>query len=661
MESLNAQQSQEVEPASAPTRRTGFGPRRATMILLILTLGAAVIRFTRIDHPPLWQDEARTFWRVCGSYRQLLAVLQYDGFGPLHYEFYWLLGQALGNPARLTPFWMRLLPALAGTAMIPAMYLLARQFLLRGPSLVVAAFTACSAYMVAYSRDAKMYMPLWLFCALSMACFLCWLRTRKRLAWMLWVAATMAAAGFHASGLAMLLLQLLSIPAFGWIGWRRMGAFVLGTLLILTGPAGYYYGFSRWAMQVRSEGWNASGLAWIGSPLRGRDPVPLLRGTASAYLCNWEWPNRAPRPPAPKAEGEGVRLGIDPRVFAALTVAITVVGGLALCGLFPWNALTVRKKRSSQSGLSPGRMWVLLVWLTLPAYACYCFSAADPPDPWDWVLSLPGYLGDWWMVAALAVPVFLWGGLWWLCFAESNQERWRKARHLIFLIVALHLAGMLIVEAVIAVRQLLPSAGNVWMPRYLGFIWPAFAMVACGLLMRLPGGPVRWMAVGLLLALNLGQCIAKIAIESSAPIDRMIADLLTAERSGDAVRTYLVDGLPRHEDSVYGSVGKYYSSVQTGEVFSDPSAFLERPLASKLRVQGASSADEARANAAAHTHTQTLIVWDRPLPGRAALDRPHDQAHGTWVLRDERYIAVRQPWDWATVYWLRRMEFTRAR
>ena len=56
---------------------------------------------------------------------------------------------------------LRLLPALAGTFMVPAMYFLARQFLGRRGALLAAAFTAVSAFLNYYSRDAKMYEPTW--------------------------------------------------------------------------------------------------------------------------------------------------------------------------------------------------------------------------------------------------------------------------------------------------------------------------------------------------------------------------------------------------------------------------------------------------------------------------------------------------------------------
>ena len=154
---------------------------------LIILLGGS-LRFAYLTRPCLWGDEALTFGRVASGYQDLLDVLQRDGFVPLHYELYWLIGRFFV----LTPWTMRLVPALAGTLMVPAMYFLARQMLTRQAALAAALLTACSAYMLAYSRDAKMYMDFWLFLTLHIASLLWWLRSGRRVAWLAWVAAGVA-------------------------------------------------------------------------------------------------------------------------------------------------------------------------------------------------------------------------------------------------------------------------------------------------------------------------------------------------------------------------------------------------------------------------------------------------------------------------------------
>ena len=143
--------------------------------VIALTILGGMLRFIRLDHPPLLFDEAATYTRVVGIFRELLDILRYDGFAPLHYELYWLLRKI----TTLTPFMMRLVPAIAGTLMIPAMYFLARQVTSRRVATLAARSTAFSAYLLVYSRDAKMYMHLWLFGALFVASLLWWMRDRE--------------------------------------------------------------------------------------------------------------------------------------------------------------------------------------------------------------------------------------------------------------------------------------------------------------------------------------------------------------------------------------------------------------------------------------------------------------------------------------------------
>ena len=103
-----------------------------------------------------------TYMRISGTYRQLLDRLEEDGFAPLHYELYWVMKQI--HPA-MTPIFMRLVPALCGTLMVPVMYWLAAQLVSRRAAIVTALFTACGAYVLGYSRNSKMYMDFWFFCA----------------------------------------------------------------------------------------------------------------------------------------------------------------------------------------------------------------------------------------------------------------------------------------------------------------------------------------------------------------------------------------------------------------------------------------------------------------------------------------------------------------
>ena len=194
------------------------------LALVLLTILAGVLRFTAIDRPALWGDEAASWRRISGTWQQLTDELRTAGFQPAHYVLTWWIkegfplrytrapesaddaqtapprGRRGGEPltfdgrprdvvvpqsrlvdAKLdpSPLLMRFIPALCGTLMVPAMYFLAQQLVARRTALLVALFTCCSAYQLGYSRDAKMYAQLWCFATLHVGCLLWWLRAYR--------------------------------------------------------------------------------------------------------------------------------------------------------------------------------------------------------------------------------------------------------------------------------------------------------------------------------------------------------------------------------------------------------------------------------------------------------------------------------------------------
>src|SRR5580698_4697263 len=76
-------------PSSAPPLLRPWG---ALLVLIVLTVAGGVIRFSYLDQPALWGDEAKVYWRICGTYGELISVLREDGFVPLHYEMNWVIG-----------------------------------------------------------------------------------------------------------------------------------------------------------------------------------------------------------------------------------------------------------------------------------------------------------------------------------------------------------------------------------------------------------------------------------------------------------------------------------------------------------------------------------------------------------------------------------------
>src|SRR5688572_30829275 len=283
--------SEPTPPEPSPKRRRVYGD---LFIVLGLTMLGGVLRFMLIDRPPLWGDDGFTFMGVCGTFQQMLVALQDWGFAPLHYELLWWIGQQ----TPLTPLMMRLAPAIAGTLMVPAMYWLARELTSRKVALVAALFAATSAYLLNYSRDAKMYMSFWLMCTVNFAALLWWLRARNGVAWWSWVASGVAMLGLNMIGGFVLVIELLavlltrdarwrsvgqSLAAIGWapvliynapytrlfmrFRWPPLVLFVLGFAVMMIGPIGYYGYFNRYVEKIedRFGGLHTGGLGWINS------------------------------------------------------------------------------------------------------------------------------------------------------------------------------------------------------------------------------------------------------------------------------------------------------------------------------------------------------------------------------------------------------------
>ena len=192
----------ETPPPSTLAARPARPLSTATTALLLLAITAvgAALRFVRLDVPTLWGDEVATFGRVIGTFDELMKRLVNEGFVPLHYVAYWALGKLLP----LTPANMRLIPAVTGTLMIPAAFFLARQMTTRRVALLAALLVSVSAYGLIYSRDAKMYMPNWLFVTLATGCLLHHLRSKAWWSWGGWALAGALGAATHATALLML-------------------------------------------------------------------------------------------------------------------------------------------------------------------------------------------------------------------------------------------------------------------------------------------------------------------------------------------------------------------------------------------------------------------------------------------------------------------------
>jgi len=737
----------DAQPQAHSTTPPGVWRRALPwLILLTLTAYAAFARFFWIDRPTLWIDEYATFYRTAGSFEHMMERLERDGFVPLHYLVYWWLAQQV----TMTPFWLRLIPAAAGTLFVPALFLLARQLFNRKVAMLAAALAAASAWGMTYSRDAKMYMHTWLLATLGVALLLMWLRQRGPKQWLwlpAWIVCGAASVWLHATALIVIALYplclLIRLPS---VRWHQPLLLVVGLAAILGGPWWYYTQYNRFiarsgivAVETHAEEedrtrWGHSGLHWVANHNRGQSPAQLTLNSASSFLLGIQWPREGHQDPPPGH--------IQPSAWfkLAASVAVSVVIGLLVIGALPWPR---RWRMPTGHAFDPppgdeadvmqrGSGWravlLLAIWIAGPTYGFYCRSFEGFEPPWHWLADAAALLGGYWfytlggavVVGALgvawrgtaAVAAVLVGGLAATAIAIGIAEggaRWlpeawawldrpwllgpavalalgaawhasgttprRRLQALGW--IALFVAAMLIVlsGAYFVMDELYQRAldkdtdqpwASIWMPRYLGVIFPAVTIAAAGLLARVPTLPLRTAAIVTLIGLNLTQGWARILADTQPPYDRLAADLIAGRAEDSDTRTVLNvpgNGGLRGRWFDGGDVA-YYLAVQTDAEHGERGPDRRELLRTYWARHNLAPSDLAAA-VDQSPQVMRIVVWEAfdhqthadALDGRD----PYLDALGPgWRLVKRQRIAERQFWNWRWLGWYRRSVYEKA-
>jgi hypothetical protein len=211
------------------------------------------------------------------------------------------------------------------------------------------------------------------------------------------------------------------------------------------------------------------------------------------------------------------------------------------------------------------------------------------------------------------------------------------------------------------------------MPRYLGAIWPAFAIAVAVLLCRLPTRPLRYSAIALLVLINLGQFSARVFATSEPPVDRMARDLLEAQPDNATMRTYYRISVGRNGapgNSLLTSMpGVYYLAI-FGQVQSNPQEMLwalfrdqiwdkfKRWPRFPVPLEPFIASDASRS-----PQLKRIVVWDKlDGGGRAPIDmndKLGERLGTTWKRTAEQIYRVRDHWTWRELFTVRRREYAR--
>ncbi len=713
--------SAEAVPLGSPVPAATSGPGRWHYVALvaIILLGAA-LRFAWLDRPVLWGDEAATWARTCGTFQEMLDNNRGDSFVPLHYELYWAMGKAW----KMTPWRMRLVPAIAGTLMVPAMYFLARQLVRSRVALLVALLTAVSAFMLNYSRDAKMYMHFWLFLTLHMAFLLWWLRGAGGIGWWAWVACGVAAVGLHSLGWLLVPVELVILLTCrgGLTGRRQLvrGAlFAMGLAIMAVGPVCYYQYYNHWAGRSDNFGpgfgrppsgpWIPSGITWIEQQNRDKTDLQLVRDSATALLYGYSRAEEETGPGEPE-----IPAWIVNTAWGSLAGIVLIL----LLGILRWP-------RASRETLVTDPPWQLTLWLTFwlvfPVYGLfYCRSVPYPLAPHHWLVGIARFVGwnatwalpiclgliliarsrqravgmlAWLLVMLLACVLALsvWKGeaQWYLELMDLGGRPWiiigltsvalamtwssmagpeRRRRVIKLAVVALVVLGLC--EGTWWLWEMLrPSAGrmgadwqSIWMPRYVGVVWPAVTITMALIIGRLPSRFPQVIVITALCALNLGQHIAHVYMDNEPRLDLMAHDMVQGIQRDD-MKVYVRDrgriAAPAMA-SVSDNVGRYYLAMRLGGTYS-PREMHKGSTESMITINRPFSSGAVAAEMRSSKAINRIVLWDKLSAASGENATEIQQAMGAdWVLRGQWTQEIWRHWNWQHIDTLRRLEFVRA-
>jgi 4-amino-4-deoxy-L-arabinose transferase-like glycosyltransferase len=700
-------ESNHSAPAGSPPRQRRWSARSDLKLLVLLTLLAAALRLVMLNVPTLEYDEAATYSRVTGTFHQMLDILRADGFTPLFYELYWVMAKALP----LNPWVMRLPEAIAGIAMVPAIFFLARELTPdRRVALLSAGLAACSSYLLIFSRFAKMYMPLWMLATLFITCVLWWMRSTgrtARVAWLAWVAAAVAMNGLQALGTVVVAIALLIVITHPQVTWNKFLFAICGLAISLCGIGVHYACFNQWAPRVQGAqtGWQESGLTWIQRRNANLAKPYLMFDTATTFLFSY----RGPRPP----------IGPPRRVVIPVIILSALIGALLIAAMLPHRRRDDPAEDVSTAADVPrhrGGLWIA-AWVLLPAYGFYCVSFADALSPAGLMLAWLAMLGGWWLLlvpAAVAIgilaardaraalagrilfPLFVLAPLLfsvpeqWLDPLQFPIEHWIASTLTPRLAAGAALAALtalvaswraistrparqrflthaaLLIALCCAIWLAARGAGHdVWNTRYLGIMLPAVLIGIAMLIERLPVALLRQIAVGLLIVPNLVQFALHLTAQSNPPLDWIAMDVARARSSSGRVRTILALSSLDPDDTglegrggLFDFPGKYYLSRALGltlspQVLRAPDSWqqFDLELGGKLNAMKTLGDDPG---------VREVVVWrdgDEP----DAADAMRAALGPEWSHRPSETFEIRDYWCWRRTFRCARETFARRR
>lgn len=160
---------------------------RETVLLALLILAAAALRFWRLGHQGFWFDEANTSQEVHDTPGVMLTLLKhYESTPPFYYCVAWVWARVFG----FYEVGLRSLSAVCGVLTVPLAHLLGRKLFSARAGLTAAALTATSPLLIWYSQEARAYELAVLLAGASLLAFVYAEESPSPLALAAWTAAS---------------------------------------------------------------------------------------------------------------------------------------------------------------------------------------------------------------------------------------------------------------------------------------------------------------------------------------------------------------------------------------------------------------------------------------------------------------------------------------
>jgi 4-amino-4-deoxy-L-arabinose transferase-like glycosyltransferase len=658
-------------------------------LVVLITIIGAILRCLWLNRPTLSVPEANLYDAVSGSFASLHGVLHGSHASALYLISYW----GIARVVPLNPWVMRLIPAIAGTCMIPAIYFLARQIVSPRAAILAAALTACSGYLLGWSRQAQVEMPFWLFVVLSFGMLLYWLRSRRALAYFAWLTSGIIMLALKPAGATALALEVLVFVTFfpqrppevlrRKPRLRQLGSLIalvilfVGGVIIIAAPQLYAQRVGPRIATTQSSSAHpatapsATAFGWQGQIGDGATGAELSLASFSTILMGWQYPMGSERS------------AINGRALWYLAVALEVLTILLVLGLAPWRReklaavrprpmervelpkLPMRWREPSgfeRFAQSPWRLLLwLLVWLLAPGYLFYCAAAANAGSPFDLNAAILDTMARRWMYACIVLAAVAGSIVFWIRGNHpiSRADIRRDVVPVIQLVLIL--AGIWGVGVAI---QRVARGGGIpleLLPDHAGFLFAPFAILVATLLYRIRWNRLRRLGIFLLLAINVAFAAFFVLKDPRPRVDLMARDVLAANAPRSVVRTFFY--APAHEEmdtgTIFNAVGEYYQAIESGVPPRQASADGRGIPESRWKIERIANERMAAFRAARGHRADLLILWDRagePTPMRNG----SITESGQWTLAEENAFPVYDPWTWRHLYTLRRRVFSRS-